>query len=159
MTPENCMTKKKNKMMPKGLRNSGFLMLIFNLANESLLMFVASSSFFSKSCFFTKLSNSSVASCEQPRSHKNASSASLMRCCVKSHDGDSGMSERMRKIRMGKIPATNATIFQWRNVPRTWHSKMPKEIESVMDASRNPRYFGSLQMRGNEKLMNRYEKK
>lgn len=60
---------------------------------------------------------------------------------------------------MGKIPATNATIFQGKNVPRTWHSKMPNEIESVMEASRNPRYFGSLQMKGNRKLMNRYEKK
>lgn len=133
--------------MPRGFRNSGCLMLTFNLANESLFMLLASSSFFTISCFFTKLSSSSKAPRERPRSHTNASSASWTRFCERSHVGDSGTIERTMKMNIGKTPASKATTCQWMNVPSTWQSSIPNEIESVIDARRNPLYFGSLQMK------------
>lgn len=130
--------------MPNGLKNSGLTTLSFNLAKELLLISVASSSFFSISCFLTKPSSSSVASWECPRSHRNESFASLNRCCVSSHEGDSGMNERMIIIKTGKTPAMKETTFQCRNVPNTWQSRMPNEMERVIEASRKPLNFGSL---------------
>jgi hypothetical protein len=45
----------------------------------------------------------------------------------------------------GKIVADiNATVLQYKNVPIMWHKRIPNDIESVIVASRNPRFFGSL---------------
>jgi hypothetical protein len=68
-----------------------------------------------------------------------------------SHEGDSGTTDRLIKISTGNIPAMKATTFQCMKVPRTWQSRMPNDIERVMEASRNPRYFGSLRRRAKKK--------
>lgn len=137
--------------MKSGFKNSGFCTFTFSLSNGLNSTLLASSSFFSISCFFTKPSSSAKASGDFPLSHIKASSAALTRCCVRSHDGDSGIIDKFIRMNRGKIPAMKATLFQCRKVPRMWHNKIPKEIESVMEARRKPRYFGSLLI-GRKKL-------
>lgn len=55
-------------------------------------------------------------------------------------------------MNIGRRAAMRAIDFQCMNVPRTWHSQIPNEIDSVMDARRKPRLLGELEKKVELKL-------